>query len=224
MNPIKPTIKTETIPLLLIIISVVLSFYFFANFPERVPIHWNAAGEVDNYGSKATGAFLFPGIILGMYLMFLVIPYADPKKERYQQFRKIYHIFKTLLIAMMFVLYILSGLASLGYDIQISLWVPAMIGGLFILLGNYMAKIKPNWFMGIRTPWTLSSEEVWNKTHRVGGKVFMLGGVLIALTSFVSVDFRMIILFIAIGIMVVGTVLYSYLAYRQEEKKKQSPS
>jgi uncharacterized membrane protein len=220
MSPIKPTIKTEILPIIIVILAVISSFYFYANFPEQVPIHWNAAGEVDGYGSRAVGAFLFPGIIIGMYLMFLLIPYIDPKKKRYDQFRKVYHVFKTVLVLFMAAMYFIASFNALGYNIQIELWMPIMVGILFILLGNYMSKIKPNWFMGIRTPWTLSSEEVWNKTHRVGGKVFMLGGAMIAFTAFVPTAFRMIIFFTAIGLIVIGTVVYSYIAYRQEEKNK----
>ncbi|MCK5211280.1 SdpI family protein [Candidatus Parcubacteria bacterium] len=220
MNPIKPTIKTEILPVIIVILAIISSFYFYANFPEQVPIHWNVAGEVDNYGSKTLGAFLFPGIILGMYLMFLIIPYIDPKKKRYDQFRKVYHALKTVLVFFMAVMYFIASFNALGYNIRIELWIPIMVGALFILLGNYMSKIKPNWFMGIRTPWTLSSEEVWNKTHRVGGKVFILGGAMIASTIFVPVAYRMIIFFAAIGFIVVGTVIYSYIAYRQEEKNK----
>ncbi len=220
MSPIKPTFKTEILPVIIVILAIISSFYFYANFPEQVPIHWNAAGEVDNYGSKTLGAFLFPGIILGMYLMFLIIPYIDPKKKRYVEFRKVYHVLKTVLVFFMAVMYFIASFNALGYNISVERWIPIMVGALFVLLGNYMSKIKPNWFMGIRTPWTLSSEEVWNKTHRVGGKVFMLGGVIIALTAFMPVAFRMIIFFIAVGLILAGTIVYSYIAYRQEENNK----
>ena len=93
-NPIKPNFKTELLPLVIILITGGASFYFFKNFPAEVPMHWNMAGEVDRYGSKMMGAFLFPAILLGMYLLFLVLPFMDPKKERYEQFRKVYHLFR----------------------------------------------------------------------------------------------------------------------------------
>ncbi len=216
MNPIKPTIKTEILPIFLVVLAIIASFYFYANFPEQVPIHWNVAGEVDNYGSRAIGAFLFPGIILGMYLMFLFLPLIDPKKERYNQFRKVYHIFKTILIALMAAIYFIASLNALGYNIEVGVWVPVLVGLLFIVLGNYMGKIKPNWFMGIRTPWTLSSEEVWNKTHRFGGKMFMLGGLLIALNSFLPVNYRLGVFIVAIVLVLLGTVGYSYVVYLKE--------
>ena len=218
-NPIKPTIKTEILPILLVVLAIIASFYFYANFPEQVPIHWNTAGEVDNYGSKAVGAFLFPGIILGMYLMFLFLPLVDPKKKRYEQFRKVYHVFKNILILFMAAIYFISSLNALGYNVEIGVWVPVLVGLLFIVLGNYMGKIKPNWFMGIRTPWTLSSEEVWNKTHRLGGKLFMLCGLVIMLMNYLPINLRMPILISTIALMVLGTVGYSLILYLQEKKK-----
>lgn len=217
-NPIKPTIKTELLPIIIILIAAISSFYFYANFPEQVPIHWNAAGEVDNYGSRAIGAFLFPAIILGMYLMFLGIPYIDPKKERYSQFSRVYHVFKNLLIIFMAGIYFIASFNALGYDVSVATWIPLMVGVLFIFLGNYMSKIKPNWFMGIRTPWTLSSEEVWNKTHRLGGKVFIGGGIALMTMNFLPASFRMPLFVSAILIMVVGTIGYSYFLYNKEQK------
>ncbi len=220
MNPVKPTFKTEIIPIIICIIAAISSFYFYANFPEQVPIHWNAAGKADNYGSRAMGAFLFPGIIIGMYLLFLVLPYLDPKKDRYQQFSKVYHIFKGFIVVFMTAIYFVASLNALGYNIPVSLYIPGLVGLLFIIIGNYMAKIKPNWFIGIRTPWTLSSEEVWNKTHRVGGKIFILGGVLMMIMNFLPVQLRMPLFFIIIVIILLGTLGYSYIIYARLEKNK----
>lgn len=221
-SPIKPTIKTEILPIILVLIAVVSSFYFYSNFPERVPIHWNFKGEVDNWGSPELAAFLFPSIIIGIYLLFLVMPYIDPKKDRYKQFRKVYHIFKTLIIVLMAVIYFIASLNALGYNISVGIWIPVLVGLLFIIIGNYMAKIKPNWFMGIRTPWTLSSEEVWNKTHRLGGKLFIIAGILMLLQIFIPTSWRMPIFIVMIVMITLGTIGYSYLLYRAEEKNKNS--
>ncbi len=219
-NPIKPTLKTEILPIILLVIAVTASFYFYAHFPEQVPIHWNMAGEVDNYGSRTTGAFLFPCILVGMYLFFLIIPYIDPKKARYVQFRKVYHVFKAFMILSLAVIYFIASLNALSCNIPVGLWVPIMVGLLFIVIGNYMGKIKSNWFMGIRTPWTLSSEEVWNKTHRFGGKVFILGGVLMMLMYFLPLNWRLPLFIIIIAIILLGTVGYSYILFRKEEEKE----
>lgn len=218
MNPIKPTLKTEIIPLLAVATVLASSFYFYAHFPERVPMHWNIAGEVDGWGSRWVGAFMLPVVILGMYLLFLVIPYLDPKKDRYEQFRKVFHVFKGFIVVFMALIYFITGLSALGYNINIGLWVPGLVGVLFILLGNYMGKIKPNWFMGIRTPWTLSSEEVWNKTHRFGGKVFMLGGLVFIAMNWIPLNWRGPLFIADMVFILLGTVVYSYVVYLKEKK------
>jgi uncharacterized membrane protein len=218
-NPIKPTIKTELLSLFLILISIIASLYFFSHFPERVPIHWNISGQPDNWGSPIIAAFLFPAIILGMYLLFLFMPLLDPKKERYDQFRNVYHIFKNILVAFMAIVYFATSLNALGYNIPIGVVVPIMVGLLFIVMGNYMSKIKSNWFVGIRTPWTLSSEEVWNKTHRWGGKLFIIAGLLMASEAFLPVAWRMPVFILVIALAVLGTIGGSYIIYLKEKKK-----
>ncbi len=221
-NPIKPSLKTEIFSWAIIIIAVSSSFYFYAHFPEQVPVHWNMAGEVDNYGSRAMGAFLFPAIIFFMYLMFLLIPLLDPKKQRYEQFRKVYHIFKNFLLLFMLFIYFAVGLSGMGFNISISTWVPFFVGVLFIIIGNYMGKIKPNWFMGIRTPWTLSSEEVWNKTHRLGGKAFIVAGILMALMNLFPVSAKPFVFTIILIIAALLPIVYSYFLFAKEQKDKQN--
>ncbi len=219
-NPIKPTIKTEFIPLLLIILTMVSAVFFYNNLPERIATHWNFAGEVDDWGSGQTQAIVFPLLIVGMYILFLLIPYLDPKKERYEQFSKIYHIFKSIILALMVVIYFVVGLNGLGYNLPVGVIIPGLIGLLFIVLGNYLGKIKMNWFMGIRTPWTLSSEEVWNKTHRFGGKMFILAGLLMIAQIFLPVEWRLPVFVFMIAILLFGTMGYSYVVYLKEKKGK----
>jgi uncharacterized membrane protein len=219
-NPIKPTIKTEILPLLFIIISAIASFYFYAHFPERVPIHWNFQGQADNYGSPFFAAFFFPALLVFLYILFLTIPYADPKRDRYSEFTGVYHIFKGMIIFIMAAIYFIASLNGLGFNIPIGLFVPSLIGLMFIVMGALMPRIKPNWFMGIRTPWTMSNEEVWRKTHVFGGKVFILSGILFALTPFFPASFRAPAFIAFIVFMLFGTIGYSYYAYREEGKKK----
>ncbi len=214
-NPIKPNFKTELLPLVIILITGGASFYFFKNFPAEVPMHWNMAGEVDRYGSKMMGAFLFPAILLGMYLLFLVLPFMDPKKERYAQFRKVYHLFKLMMIFFMALIYFLASLSALGFDFNIGLWVSVMVGALFIFIGNYLGKIKSNWFMGIRLPWTLSSEENWNKTHRFSGLVYILAGFLMMMMGLIPLGFRLYLFIFVLVLLVVLPVGYSFLLFRK---------
>jgi len=217
-NPTKPTIKTEFIPLLLIILTISVSIFFYNNLPERIATHWNFAGEVDGYGSGRAQAIFFPLLIIGIYLLFSFIPYLDPKRERYAQFSQVYSIFKSIILALMVVIYLIVGLNGLGYNLPVGVIIPALIGLAFIILGNYFGKIKMNWFMGIRTPWTLSSEEVWNKTHRFGGKMFILAGFLMIAEIFLPLSWKLPVFITMIIVLLFGTIGYSYVAYLKEKK------
>jgi len=212
--------KKELPAILIIIASWVLGWYFFQNFPDTVVTHWNFYGQADNWGKGTTNAIAIPLLITGMYLLFLVLPKLDPKKERYEEFKKVYAIFKTILMFVMFLVFLTSGLYNLGYNIPIRYVIPTIIGLLMIILGNYMGKIKPNWFVGIKTPWTLSSENVWNKTHRMGGYVFILFGLLILITPLLPKILGLIAFVSGILIITVGTFGYSYWLYRKEKRIK----
>ena len=214
----KFTFKTEALPILIILISIVLGFYFYSVFPESVPMHWNAAGEIDRWGSKLEGAWLMPMIGIAMYVLFLVIPLIDPKKEKYQQFAKTYFIFRSILLLVMLGIYIIASLNALGYNVPVEVWIPAIIGLLFIIMGNYMSKIKTNWFMGIRTPWTMSSEEVWNKTHRLGGKLFIIFGLFLLLTPLLPYSNIYLTLVVPAIIVSLIPIIYSFVIYKKLKK------
>jgi uncharacterized membrane protein len=217
-NPIKPTLKTEMLPLLLIVITLVSAVYFYGHLPERIATHWNFAGQVDGYGSGKIQSIVLPLMLIGMYILFLVFPYLDPKKERYEQFSKVYHIFKDIILILFAIIYFIVGFNGLGYNLPVGVITPILIGLLFIIMGNYMSKIKRNWFMGIRTPWTLSSEEVWNKTHRFGGKMFILAGLLMMAETIMPNAWKLAVFILMMIILLVGTIGYSYIVYLKEKK------
>jgi uncharacterized membrane protein len=159
-----------------------------------------------------------PLVAIGMYILFIFIPSLDPKKEKYQQFAKVYFLFRLLILLMMLVIYLIASFNTLGYNVRVEVWIPVAIGLMFIILGNYMGKIKANWFMGIRTPWTLSSDEVWNKTHRLGGKLFMIFGVLLLITPLLpysNIFATLVLPAIAVSLI---TIVYSYILYKKEKK------
>ena len=220
MNPIKTTIKSEIFSFLILAVSWVAAFYFYQHFPDKVVTHWNIAGQADGWSGRGFAAFFFPGLLSGMYLMFLLLPMFDPKKDRYAEFSKVYNVFRNLLLGVMALIYFIASVSNLGVYLNVGVWTPLIIGLLFVVLGNYMGKIKPNWFVGIRTPWTMSSETVWNKTHRFGGKAFMMSGVLIAMSGLAPLRLRLPLFVFAIMIMLFGTIVYSYLVYLAEKKKK----
>lgn len=217
-NPIKSNFKTEFLPILLIIFSIISSWIMFSQMPEQIPTHWNFQGEIDNMSSSSSHVLTINLVMVGMYLLFLLLPYVDPRKKRYEQFEKIYHIFKDVIILFFALIFFLTNLNAIGYNVNINIYIPLMVGLLFIVIGNYMAKIKMNWFMGIRTPWTLSSEEVWNKSHRLGGKSFILSGLLIALDGFLPENYRIPIFILATSIILIGSIFGSYLIYLKTKK------
>ena len=219
-SAIKLTWKSEIWSILLIIAGLVLSFYFYAHFPERAVTHWGFRGEPNGWSSRAGAAFGTMAMIPGIYLLFILLSLIDPKKERYAEFAKVFQVFKNILITLFFVIYLISGLYNIGYPIRIEFWVPWLIGLLMIVLGNYLGKIKRNWFMGIRTPWTLSSENVWNKTHRVGGWAFMFYGLCIIISPNLSQTLGMVVFMIGTFAIIFGTLIYSYIVYRQEQNQK----
>jgi uncharacterized membrane protein len=218
-NPIKPTIKSEIFSLLLIAISIVASFYFYAHFPEQVITHWNFAGQPNGWSGRGFAAFFLPVLLIGMYLLFIFIPCLDPKKERYGEFAKVYNIFRNFILFFLVLIYFIASLNNIGFKLDVGIWVSATVGLLFIILGNYLGKLKTNWFVGIRTPWTLSSEIVWNKTHRFGGKVFIIGGLLMIFAGLAPLTWRLPIFVADIIILLFGTVVYSYVVYLREKRK-----
>lgn len=218
-NPINPTIRTEAVPVALLALCFILSFFFFDAFPERVPTHWNFAGEPDGWSSRAFAAFFFPVLILAIYCLFLVIPKLDPKSERYAEFRKPFHVFKGAIVALLSFIYVVASLAAIGYDIPMNQVVPVAIGVMFVVLGNYFGKVKQNWFMGIRTPWTLGSEEIWQKTHRLGGKIFVGGGIALALSGFVLPAKQMPVFIAVLVALLILPMGYSYVLYRRSIRR-----
>lgn len=196
-------------------ISPVMFLAAYSYLPESVPIHWNAQGQVDNYGSKAMAAFIFFLPIL-LALMFQFLPKIDPKKQNYVKFQKYYDIFAIFFIAFFVVVNgvmltetLRPGTLSIGLIISIG------VSLMLIVLGNMMGKIKHNYFMGIKTPWTLADPDVWNKTHRVGGIMWVVIGILALITSFIStVIFSVILLVGALGSTVVLYIL-SYVWFKK---------
>ncbi len=213
MNPIKPSIKTEFLPILVILILLASSFYFYFEFPSQVIVHWDPAGQPESYASRELAAFAIPAAALVIYILMLATPYLDPKKRNYKTFKSVYHIVKAAIALFLLVIYLSASLNNLGYAVPINIVVPFTVGLLFILIGLYLTKIQPNWFFGIRTPWTLSSASVWHKTHKFGSKLFIIVGILILGIGFVPqfFNFFMAILILAMLAMMV----YSYFSYKQ---------
>lgn len=221
--PIKISWKTEIIPLAIIAGVTAASFYFYSHFPAVVATHWNFQGEADGFGGKTLAAFLLPGLVIFIYALLLALPLLDPKRERYGEFANAYHAFRYLILGVLAIVYLAASLYNLGWAINTGIVTATAIGLMLMAMGHYLKQIKMNWFFGIRTPWTLSSDKVWDETHRVGGTLFMIFGLLMIAMPFLPEALAITIFCLWLVIMIFGTIGYSYWLHRQETmNQKQS--
>jgi len=202
----------------LIILLFAIATYFQITLPDQpIPTHWDSKGEVNDYSSKAFGLFLIPVFSLGLYLLFLLLPKIDPLKENIKKFQEIYQSFIMVMIFFFLYIYLLTLSWTIGYAFDFNTaFIPA-IGLLFIYLGFILPKIKRNWFIGIRTPWTLQNNQVWDKTHELGGRLFKVSGI-IMLIGVIVPDYLVWLIFIPLILSVIWLLIYSYLEYKKTEK------
>ncbi len=206
--------------IVVILLAFLLAIYaYHAIAGNTVASHWNEKGEVNGYMSKFWGLFLMPIILVGLYVLFLLIPKIDPLKKNIQGFRRYYDLFILGLFIYLLYIFVLTILANLGYQFNITTMILPSVGLLFIGIGSFMKKLKRNWFIGIRTPWTISNDEVWKKTHALGAILFKIIGIIIIAGIFVQ-KYIIWIIIIPIVIMMVWLSVYSYVIYRKIEKKR----
>lgn len=209
--------KGELTALLVIVVSFLLGLYFYPILPDQIASHWNTVGEVDGYMPKFWGAFLMPIISVVLFIVFLVVPKIDPRRANIEKFRNYFDGFIAAIFLFFLYLYVLTLIWNLGYEFNMVQFIVPAIAILFYVIGIVISKAESNWTIGIRTPWTLSSETVWQKTHILGGKLFRGA----AIVSFLGIFFPSIafwILMISIFFAAGYSVLYSYLVYRKEGK------
>jgi uncharacterized membrane protein len=209
--------KTNIIIFLIIVASFAVGAYFYPRFPEKVASHWNAQGEVDGYMGRFWGLFLMPIISVIMWLMFILIPKIDPMKKNIEKFRKYFNAFIVFIMFFLFYIYLLTIAWNMGirFDIVRAIIFPIAI--LFYFAGVLMNHAERNWFIGIRTPWTLSSDNVWKKTHQLGAKLFKVAGV-IALIGLFFPEIALWLAIIPALLFSVYTFVYSYFEHKKEEK------
>jgi uncharacterized membrane protein len=210
---------TTIIVLVLIIGATIAGLLVWNQLPDQMASHWNLNDQVDDYMPKFWGVFMIPLVTLGMFVLFLVIPNIDPLKANIAQFRGTFNLFITFIIGFMVYIYALTLRWNLDYtNLGIGKAMLPAMGILFFIIGFVLRKAKRNFFIGIRTPWTLSSDHVWEKTHRLGATLFMISGVLAVIGGF----FGGMVAFGSIIIPILGVtvflVVYSYVLYQQETK------
>ena len=201
---------------LLILAAVILSLSVYNRLPDPMASHWNLNDEVDGSMSRPWGAFLMPVMAAFLTGLLLLVPGIDPLKANIASFRGAYNAFVVGIVVFLLYLHKLTLLWNLGYQqFRMSTVLLPAVGLIFVLVGWLLARTRRNWFIGIRTPWTLSSDTVWEKTHRLGSQTFIVMGLVVLFTGLLgSGGLLLIPVVIAFGVLV--PVVYSYVLYRRE--------
>ncbi|GAB4497539.1 MAG: SdpI family protein [Anaerolineales bacterium] len=211
------TNNTSIIVLALIAISVIAGALLWNQLPELMASHWNVNNEVDGYMPRFSGVFMMPLITLGMFALFLVLPNIDPLKANIAQFRGAFNLFIVLITVFMLYIHGLTLVWNLGYqNFEIGTAMMPFLGIVFMFIGYLLRQAKRNFFIGIRTPWTLSSDIVWEKTHRLGSVLFILSGALAFAGSFFSGMTAFWLLMAPLTGSAIFLAVYSYILYRNE--------
>lgn len=214
--------KTHHLVILIQALAIIAMFalgqYYLPALPEQVPSHWNFTGEVDSYMPATQFVLIFPAIALGLAIFFPILAHIDPRHRNYRYFQKPWFILQNIIILFFAYMYFITLYISLNPTQNLNPG-PFIIGGigiLFIIIGNYLGKIRQNYFVGIKTPWALNNADNWNKTHRLGGWLFLLAGIIFLLEAFLW--WHIVPIFITtIAITVLLPFIYSYLLYRHHK-------
>lgn len=210
--------RGEIISGFITVASFIAGLYFFQYLPDMVASHWDAAGEINGYMPKFWGAFFVPIICVIFWILMVVFPRIDPKKDNIEQFRNAFDNFIIIIFLFFNYLFGLTLWANLGGVFNMSQALAPALGVIFFFVGVLVSKTKMNYSIGIRTPWTLSNEIVWEKTHRLGAVLFKISGVL----CFSGLFWPALSIFIVIGSVILAalvSVIYSYIEYRRQMKK-----
>jgi uncharacterized membrane protein len=217
---LRPLLVTAAVS---IAVMLVASAIAWVQLPAeaQVPIHWNLAGEADGYAPKALGLLLTPAIAVGLTALLAAIPAIEPRRANLARSATAYTAITSTAVAFIGLVHLAVVWAALGNSLDIPRLMGAGIGVLFIVIGNFMGKTRSNWFMGVRTPWTLSSELSWTRTHRLAGRLFALVGVLALVVTITGIP-ELILGVVGGGtiVMVVVVVVYSYLVWRDDPERQ----
>ncbi|MBR9707257.1 MAG: DUF1648 domain-containing protein, partial [Candidatus Diapherotrites archaeon] len=202
-----------------LVLMFALSFYAFPLAPDKVATHWNAAGEANGFSDPLFGLFLLPVMSSFIYLLMISIPSIAVFKVNFKDFDKEYFGLRAFMMVFMLVVQVGIVSAALGFDFNMTLLIMPAISGLFFYIGWMLPKIKRNYFVGIRTPWTLSSDRVWKKTHEVGGKVFMLQGVILLFGVILPAEYFVWIILGPVLMSVFYLFWFSFNEFKKEKRK-----
>lgn len=206
--------KKELLPTILIIGIFLVGVWLYPDLPERIPSHWNSQGQVDAWSGRNFSVFFFPALILAIYLLMSFIPLIDPLRKRYKDFEMAYFGIKIILILFLSSLYLFSLFSVFYPNLNINYFIIPGISLLFVVIGVLMPKIKKNYFVGIRTAWTIHSERVWDETHKFGGKIFIAAGI-VSFSGILIPQYSFLIFIISAIAAALISIIYSYFIFRK---------
>ncbi len=206
--------KTNEIIMLVVIASLfIISFSLYPRMPNSIATHWDSYGKVNGYMPKFWGLFLMPMVCFGLFILFIIIPKIDPLKKNIEKFKKEYERFILLTILFFFYIHILVILWNKGTSFNMSQALVPALSILFYYIGVLLEKAKRNWFIGIRNPWTLSSNKVWVATHRATARLFKFTAIIILL-GMIFPDYLIYLILVPVAAIIVFTTIYSYAKYK----------
>jgi uncharacterized membrane protein len=215
-----PDLLKRWYPAGLALLAAAVSCALWSRLPDRMVVHWDLAGNPNGWMPRPIGAFFAPVMMLVMWGILRGTPRIDPRRENFEKFRTPYDITVAALLALLFVLHLLMLALGVGYDINIGVIAPVLVGIVFVVLGNFLPLARPNFMYGIRTPWTLSSDRVWMRTHRLGGYTTTAAGfAMIAAALLLPTELAIAVVVAAVVAASVGPVVYSYLTWKREKKQ-----
>ena len=189
---------------------IIVGLILWNKLPDKIPSHWNVNGEVDSYTSKFFAVVCMPFIMLAIQWLCAFATISDPKKQNHSE--KIYNLVLWIIPLITLVLFTVIYTISLGVKVEVSVVLTILIGVVFVIIGNYLPKCKQNYTIGIKLPWTLNSEENWNKTHRLAGWIWLICGIAITLSGFFGFVLSVLI---SLPFMLFIPLIYSYVLYRK---------
>jgi immunity protein, SdpI family len=210
--------RTNLLSLGLVILAFAITAALYHRLPESVPVHWDVRGEPNGFMSKPWGPFMLPLVMAGVHLVLTVIPSMSPRGYRIERFQRVFEILQAAVLAFLFFVTVIAVLAGIGAPVPMDRAMLAGVGLLLVVVGNFMGKLTKNFFVGIRTPWTLASDEVWLRTHRLGGKLFVLAGGFLFIAGLVHGGAMPML---AAAVVAGGIpAVFSYVCYRRIEGRK----